>query len=129
MAVVDGAATVAGCRVVGEAGMAVVDVNPTLRALYPEEQWGAALTVSRRVLAPLLPKWRNSSLTLAIRGDAVDFDRGLPGDSRSRVSAALNIRPSDRAVIRGQWFYEVVRDRFDNPTPAAGISAGGAIYF
>jgi hypothetical protein len=129
LVVVDGAAPLAGFRVTGEAGLAVVDIPPTIRALFPEQQWGASVAVSRRLLSPLLPRWKTSSLTAALRAGVVDFDRSIPGDSRSRLSAALNIRPSDRAVIRGQWFYEVVRDRFDNPTPGAGVAASGAIYF
>jgi hypothetical protein len=129
LVVVDGATTLAGVRVTGEVGMAVIDVPPTLRAVFPEDQWGAAVELSRDLLRPLLPRWRTSSVSVGLRADAVDFDRAAPGDSRSRLSAALNIRPSDRAVVRGQWFYETVRDRFHNEAPAAGVSASGAIYF
>jgi hypothetical protein len=129
MAVLDGATTLAGCRVAAEAGVAFIDIPPTIRAIFPEQQWGAAVEISRRMLRPLIPAWKTSSLSVAIRGDVVDFDRGIPGDSRSRLSAALNIRPTDRTVVRGQWFYEVTRDRFDNGSPAAGVAASGAIYF
>jgi hypothetical protein len=129
MAVLDAETSLAGFTIAGEAGMAFVDIPPTLRAIYPANQWGAGLRVSRRLLAPILPKWRTSSLTAALRADAVDFDRAIPGDSKSRLTAALNIRPSDRAVIRGQWFYEITRDRFDNDTPSAGVAASGALYF
>jgi len=129
MTVLDATTMVSGFRVSGEAGLAIIDIPPALRAIFPEQQWGAAVEVSRGLFRPLIAAWRTSSLSLAIRGDAVDFDRTIPGDSRSRLTAALNIRPSDRAVVRGQWFYEVTRDRFDNDAPAAGVAASGAIYF
>jgi hypothetical protein len=59
----------------------------------------------------------------------VDFDRDIAGDSKSRVSANLNFRPAERGVMRGGWYYQIRRDRFDNPIRSAGLAASLAIFF
>jgi hypothetical protein len=73
--------------------------------------------------------WRNTSLTAAIRADAVDFDRAIPGDSRHRLSASLNLRRLPIAVARLGWYYEIQHDRFNNDTPMAGLTFTAASYF
>jgi hypothetical protein len=55
--------------------------------------------------------------------------RRLPGDSRTRVAASLNIRPQPTSILRFGWYYEWKRDRFDNLTPLAGLTLTAASYF
>jgi hypothetical protein len=127
--VADGTTMLAGFRVLGETAVAMIDVPPGLGTLYAERQWGAAVEADRIVLRPFLRSWRTSSLTAAIRADAVDFDRAIQGDSRSRLAASLNLRPRDASVLRLGWYYEVERDRFNNPKPMAGVIVSVASYF
>jgi hypothetical protein len=129
LVVADGATNVAGFALASEAGVAFVDVPPGLVGLYAEDQWGASLEAVRTLSEPLLGKWRNSALTAGLRADAVDFDRGLAGDSRHRISASLNVHRRPYAVARLGWYYEIQRDRFNNETPKAGVTFTAASYF
>jgi hypothetical protein len=129
LTVADGAGSIAGFRVAGEATMAFVDVPPGLDGLFAERQWGASLAVARTLRAPIARRWPRSSVGAAVRAEGVDFDRGVPGDSKTRLTASLNLRPVTAALLRGGWYYEVRRDRFDNERPAAGLTLGLATYF
>jgi hypothetical protein len=129
LAVADGATAVAGVRLAGEAALVTVDVPPGLQPLFAEQQWGASLEAARTLRQPLIGAWARSSLGAALRADAVDFDRAIPGDSKSRLSASANVRPGPSAVLRFGWYYELRRDRFDNPVPAAGLVLSAASYF
>ena len=127
--VADGVTQVAGFSVSGEAAAALIDVPPGLRALFSEQQYGASVEVVRTLFGPILRGWKASSLTAALRADAVDFDRKIQGDSRSRISASLNIHSRPLAVTRFGWYYEIRRDRFNNETPLAGVTLTAATYF
>jgi hypothetical protein len=128
IAVADARARRAGFRLAGEAAVAFVDVPPGLAGLFAERQWGASLEAARTLRAPLLAAWGGSSLEAALRVDAVDFDRAVPGDSRSRVSASLNLHAQPTRVVRFGWYYELQRDRFNNDVPAAGLTLSVATY-
>jgi hypothetical protein len=121
--------SLAGFGLFGEAAYAAIDVPPGLRPLFAERQWGASAEITRTLFDPLLGRWRGSCLTAALRADAVDFDREVLGDSRSRLSASLNIHSRPLAVTRVGWYYEIRRDRFNNPTPLAGVTFTAATYF
>lgn len=125
----DAVTTLGRFRVTAQAAMASIDVPPSLVGIYAESQWGASLEISNPLFAPVLHSWKNSSLTAALRLDAVDFDRDVAGDSKSRLSANLNLRPAERGVVRGGWYYQIRRDRFDNQIPSAGLAASLAIFF
>ncbi|HEX7079233.1 MAG TPA: hypothetical protein VF363_12490 [Candidatus Eisenbacteria bacterium] len=127
--VADGATERSRFRVEGEAAVARIDVPPGLEALFAESQRGAALSVARTLLDPLLRSWKDVSLTGALRGDAVDFDTRIRGDSRTRLSASLNVRYRAFAVTRFGWYYEHRRDRFNNDTSVAGMTVSAASYF
>ncbi len=127
--VADGVTMLAGFRVLGEAAVAMIDVPPGLGTLFAERQWGASIQADRVMLRPFVRSWRTSSLTAAIRADAVDLDRAVLGDSRSRLSMSLNLRPRAASVLRLGWYYEVERDRFNNPKPMAGVTVGVGSYF
>jgi hypothetical protein len=127
--VADAASRLAGFDVAAEAAVVMVDVPPGIGTLYAERQWGAAFEASRPLLNPLVQSWKGSSLTGALRADAVDLDRAILGDSRMRISASLNVRPQTSTVARFGWYYELRRDRFNNETPAAGLTLSLASYF
>lgn len=125
----DGVARWWGLDLTAEAGVAFIDIPPGLIGLYAEDQWGASLEASRTLWDPLFGSWRNSALRLAVRGDAVDLDRGLLGDSRHRVMASVNVHHKPYAIARFGWYYELRRDRFNNDTPHAGVTFTAASYF
>ena len=129
LVVADGRSSFAGFGLAGEAAIAWVDVAETLDGVFAERQWGGSAEVWRVLLDPAWRSWPRAAVSAAIRADAVDFDRAIPGDSRSRLAASLNLRVRPLGVIRGGWHYEIRRDRFDNPQPAAGASLVLASYF
>jgi hypothetical protein len=125
----DGIAHALGLELATEAAAALIDIPPGLEGLYAERQWGASLEGTRTLRAPLFSAWRGTSLSGGFRVETVDFDAGLPGDSRTRVAASLNIRPQPTSILRFGWYYEWKRDRFDNLTPLAGLTLTAASYF
>lgn len=125
----DGIAHAMGLELATEAAAALIDIPPGLEGLYAERQWGASLEATRTLRAPLFHAWRGTSLSGGLRVETVDFDAGLPGDSRTRVAASLNIRPQPTSILRFGWYYEWKRDRFDNLTPLAGLTLTAASYF
>jgi hypothetical protein len=127
--VADAASSLAGFRLFGEAGVALVDVPPGLEGLYAERQWGASVEAGRTLLDPMLGAWKRTRLTASFRADAVDLDARAVGDSRARVTASLNVRHATRGVVRFGWYYEARHDRFDNRTPFAGLTLTAASYF
>lgn len=129
LAVADGGARLIGLRIAGEAALALVDVPPGLEGLFAQRQWGASLEVARTLWAPILPSLAQSSLAAALRAEAADFDRDLPGDSKSRVAASLNLRPRPASVVRCGWYYALLRDRFNNAVPSAGVTLTVGSYF
>ncbi|HET9252557.1 MAG TPA: hypothetical protein VFP58_10620 [Candidatus Eisenbacteria bacterium] len=127
--VADAASSLAGFRLFSEAALALVDVPPGLEGLYAERQWGLSLEAGRTLLQPVRKGWKRSRLTASLRADAVDLDARAVGDSRARVTASLNFRHANRAVVRAGWYYEARHDRFDNRTPFAGLTLTAASYF
>jgi hypothetical protein len=127
--VADGMKTFSGFRVSGEAAYAAIDVPPDMEALFAQSQCGASVEAVRTLFEPLFRGWKGSALTAGMRADAVDFDRAVAGDSRSRISASLNLYHRPLAVTRFGWYYEVRRDRFNNSTPLAGVTLTAATYF
>ena len=81
------------------------------------------------MLPPVRKGWKRSRLTASLRADTVDLDARAVGDSRARVTASLNFRHANRAVVRAGWYYEARHDRFDNRTPLAGLTLTAASYF
>jgi len=129
LVVADAGTEVAGFRVWSEAALALIDVPPGLKPLFADRQWGGSVELARTLREPVFRAWKSTSLTAALRADAVDLDRAIPGDSRNRLSASLNLRRLPFAVGRFGWYYEVLRDRFNNGTPSAGLTLTVASYF
>ena len=127
--VADATTGLAGFNFFSEAVVALIDVPPGLEALYAQQQYGASVELTRTLLEPIFSGWTHSRLTGAIRADGVDLDPSIPGDSRMRLSASLNVRYVPLGVIRIGWYYEIARDRFNNETPKAGATLTTAAYF
>jgi hypothetical protein len=127
--VADGTTTWRGFRLFSEAAYALIDVPSGLTAIYAEQQCGASVEAVRTLFDPMFRGLPGSRLTAGLRADAVDFDRSVPGDSRSRLSASLNLFPRAAAVTRFGWYYEIRRDRFNNGTHLAGLTFTAASYF
>ena len=127
--VADAASSIAGFRLFSEAALTLVDVAPGLEGLYAERQWGLSVEAGRTLLQPVRKGWKRSRLTASLRADTVDLDARAVGDSRARVTASLNFRHANRAVVRAGWYYEARHDRFDNRTPLAGLTLTAASYF
>jgi hypothetical protein len=127
--VADASTRLAGIDLFSEGVMALIDVPSGLEALYAQQQWGVSIEATRTLREPIFAGWTHSRLTGALRLDAVDFDPSIYGDSRSRLSASLNLRHQPLGVIRLGWYYEIARDRFNNSTPKAGATMTAAAYF
>ena len=127
--VADYTGTLGGFGLFSEGAMAIIDVPPGLETIYAERQWGASLELTRRLLEPVRANWYRTKLSGGLRLDAVDLDRAIQGDSRSRISASLNFHRVPIGVVRLGWYYELARDRFNNPTPKAGLTVTTAAYF
>ena len=127
--VADGNTTWSGFRLFSEAAYAFIDVPSGLAPLYAQQQYGASLEAVRPLFDPLFRGWTGSRMNAGLRLDSVDFDRSIQGDSRSRLSASLSVFPRPAAVTRFGWYYEIRRDRFDNPTHLGGVTFTAASYF
>ena len=125
----DAGMSIAGCDVFAEIGVALIDVPDGLEALYAQTQTAASVELARTVFAPSSSAWRGVRLAIAARADAIDYDRGVAGDSRHRVSLSLNVRQMSNAVLRLGWYYDLAHDRFNNDTPTAGLNFTIASYF
>lgn len=128
VAVLDARAFTLGCGVFMEMGVALIDVPEGLAALYAQTQTAASVEFTRTLWAPSSKSWRGLHLAAAGRADAIDLDRDVAGDSRHRASLSLNAR-LPTAVLRLGWYYELLRDRFDNGMPTAGLNVTIAGYF
>jgi len=126
--VADGRGRCLGFRLSTEVATAWVDVPGGLEGLYAERQWAASSEVARTLRQPLLGAWPSTALAAAVRADAVDYDAQIPGDSKARISASLNLRQVPWSVFRSGWYYEWRRDRFNNVKPAAGLVFSFATY-
>jgi hypothetical protein len=127
--VADATTGFAGFDLFSEAVVALIDVPSGLEALYAQQQYGGSIELTRALREPIFRGWTHSRLTGALRVDAVELDPSVLGDSRTRLSASLNVRHAPLGVIRFGWYYEIARDRFNNVTPKAGVTLTTAAYF
>jgi hypothetical protein len=127
--VIDLEARFAGFALLGEATALEVEIPASLAGINASKQAGFHLDLSRRFARGLLPGLEASSLTAAVRVEAVDFDRELDGDAARRLSLGLNLRPSDETVIKLGWARGRSWDRFNNQSDDATLSLAVATYF
>jgi len=113
----------------GEAAAARVDVPEGVTGVFASRQAGAYLQLSRPFGVGWIGGMPDSWLTAAVRGDFVDFDRDLPGDSFRSVTLGVNLRPVRWTAIKLAWMRGENRDRFDNRASLAQLQLGLASYF
>lgn len=106
-----------------------VELPPTLPGLFASRQAGAYLMGAWRFGDGWIDSMPGSSFTLAARGEAVDFDRDLVGDSMKAIALGLNFRPVPETVIKLGIERGETRDRFNNPSAFARLRLGIATYF
>jgi len=128
LATIDGARPLGGFLLRWEGGFAHADVPQGLEELFAQDQWAGAVTVTKTLKAPLWKSWENSALSGGIRLDGVDYDLGLAGDSRRRLSTTLDLRQQPFGILRWGWYYEVRYDRLGNPTPSAGVTLSAGTF-
>lgn len=113
----------------GEVATVHVELPPTLPGLFASRQAGAYLVGAWRFGEGRIAGMPGSSFTLAARGEAVDFDRDLAGDSMRAIALGLNFRPVPETVIKLGYERGETRDRFNNTGAFAGLRLGIATYF
>jgi hypothetical protein len=113
----------------GEAAVIEIEVPPTLAGLFAERQAGAWLLGAWRFGRGWIGAMPDSWFSVAVRGDVVDFDRGLAGDSRRSLSLGVNFRPVPETVLKLGYERGGTRDRFNNPGAFAALRLGLATYF
>jgi hypothetical protein len=129
VAALDGEVTHGAFTWSGEAAVVEVGVPPTLAGLFAERQAGAWLLGAWRFGRGWIGAMPDSWFSVAARGDVVDFDHDLPGDSRRAVSLGVNFRPVPETVLKLGYERGETRDRFNNPGAFAALRLGFATYF
>jgi hypothetical protein len=114
---------------IGEVASVRVELPPTLPGLFASRQAGAYLMGAWRFGEGWIAGMPGSSFTLAARGEAVDFDRDLVGDSMRALALGLNFRPVPETVIKLGFERGETRDRFNNLGAFARLRLGIATYF
>ncbi len=127
--VADLEASLAGVRVLAEAALVSADLPESLPGLFAGRQSGAYVEAARAFGHGRVRAMPGSHFTVAVRAEAVDFDRDLPGDSRRSLTAGLGFRPVPETVLRIAFTRGESRDRFNNLGPEAAWTFGLATYF
>jgi len=127
--VVDFEARVLGVQLSGEAALATINVPEGLRGIYASRQRGFYLEGLREFGRGWVRTIPGSTFAAKARLDAVDFDAGLPGDSRSQVTVGLNFRPTRDTALKLDVARGRSRDRFNNPAERFALLASLATYF
>lgn len=113
----------------GEGARVEVEVPPTLAGLFAERQAGGWLLGAWRFGRGWIGAMPDSWFSVAVRGEVVDFDRSLPGDSRRALSLGFNFRPVAETVLKLGYERGETRDRFNNLSAFAALQLGLATYY
>ena len=92
-------------------------------------QRGAYLQAVRPFGRGLVATMPNSYFAVGLRLDAVDFDTGIPGDSRRQATIGFNFRPTSDTAIKLDYLRGESRDRFNNASARAEFQLSVATYF
>ncbi len=118
-----------GFRLSGEAASVKVQLPSTLAGLFASRQAGVTLELSRGFAVGRLRSLPDSWFTLAVRAEALDFDRDLAGDSSRALTLGLNFRPVRESVFKLACTRRWDRDRFANQDASVAWVLGLASYF
>lgn len=126
-----------GLALRGEAAWAHVDVPPELAEVSGEGQWGVYLDAVMPVWHPRIRGLPDPVVSLGLRLERVDFNRGTFGatgskifDETNAVTASVSFRPAAGTVFRVNYRRESFRDPPGNPSSrTGGFQLGFATYF
>jgi hypothetical protein len=126
-----------GVSVRGEAAWAGIDVPEDLGELLGERQWGVHLDMVLPVWRPRIQGLQNPVVSVGLRLERVDFNRGHFGstelpifDETNAVTGSVSFRPASGTVFRVNYRRESSRDPAGNPpSKTGGFQVGFATYF
>lgn len=126
-----------GLELRGEAAWAHVDVPSELAEVSGEGQWGVYLDAVMPVWRPRIRGLPDPVVSLGLRLERVDFNRGTFSatgskifDETNAVTASVSFRPAAGTVFRVNYRRESFRDAPGNPSSrTGGFQLGFATYF
>jgi hypothetical protein len=107
----DARTTFGALELQGEAAMVSADIDRDLHPDAAESQRGAYLQLNWHLLHDALME--GSVVTLAARGDWIDYDTDTDGDAEEGLTFGANFRPTEETVFRADYGWTWT-------TPAAG---------
>jgi len=121
----------------GEAAWAAVDLPGDLEELLGDRQWGVHVDAVLPVWHPRIQGLQNPVVSLGVRLERVDFNRGTFGstslpifDETDALTASASFRPAAGTVFRANYRRESFRDPAGNPpVKTGGFQVGFATYF
>ena len=127
--VLDAETELLGTEFRGEAAHAAIDIPASLSGIYASRQRGFFAEGVRRFWRGRVATMPASSFALKVRGEYVDFDSQLVGQSTAQITAGLNFRPTDDSVLKLDYVRGRGRDRFNNLAEHAFLLFSIASYF
>lgn len=132
----DGRLALGDVTLQGEAAFARVDVPENLHDLFGDRQIGGFVEAVTPVLRTNLFRDEPSTLSVVVRAEYVDFNRGsFTGNREAKyddVTALVigtSFRPTAETVFKANYRYHWIRDLLGNPARLGGIQVGFATYF
>lgn len=127
--VIDAETELFGIDVRGEGAMARIDVPASLSGIYASRQRGFFVEAVHSFGRGWISTIPASRFALKVRGEYVDFDSQLVGQSSAQVSTGLNFRPTEESVLKLDYVRGRGRDRFNNLAEHAFLLFSMATYF
>lgn len=112
-----------------EYATASIQIPSSLRGVFSEKQEGYFVQATLPFGEDMVPRWQRSRFAFSFRYDFVDFDKDLVGDSHSRITAGLNFRPIQDAVLKFNYEQNWIADRENNVDRSVRFLVSLASYF
>lgn len=124
-------------KIVTEWSRVHVQVPENYNTQFSRIQWGGFVDVVQAVWQGHLGHWEKSTVSLALRGEYVDWNRNrlfdvdrLAGDEFWAITPAISLRPQQETVIRLNYAIRRQRDFLGNiVSKTGGIQLGLSTYF
>ena len=124
-------------KIQGEYALVNIDVPDNLSETYGKKQYGGFVDFIYPVLKRKILKFDNSTVNVNLRLERTDYNVGVfqttaanIGDEVSAIAGGISFRPTQGTVIRANYRYHWIYDRFGNaPVRSAGFQLGVASYF
>ena len=116
-------------EVIGEIARASIDVPPSLRGLFAEQQQGLYAQMNYHFGGGWIPVMARSRFTVVGRYELVDLDAGIGGDAIQRFSLGLNFRPVEDTVFKLDYRFDRLWNRVDVAERSVGVNFSVASYF